>query len=153
DNRSFTPAVIAPSFATAQYVRRYSTLGGSATATTSPMRTPRTARPTATSSEMRSMSTYDSGWPSGATYAVRSPKRRAASATVSGSVGGGVRATMAEAYKSTRGSVVRRISAGAPARQRDLRPQGRKTMGRLLDAGIRVFGERGFHAARVDDIV
>ena len=26
-------------------------------------------------------------------------------------------------------------------------------MSRLLDAGMRVFGERGFHAARVDDIV
>src|SRR5690349_24360481 len=26
-------------------------------------------------------------------------------------------------------------------------------MGRLLDAGMRVFGERGVHAARVDDIV
>ena len=26
-------------------------------------------------------------------------------------------------------------------------------MRRLLDAGLRVFGERGFHAARVDDIV
>jgi AcrR family transcriptional regulator len=50
--------------------------------------------------------------------------------------------------------VLRRISAaGAPARERDLRPQGRKTMRRLLDAGIRVFGERGFHTARVDDIV
>jgi AcrR family transcriptional regulator len=44
-------------------------------------------------------------------------------------------------------------SAGTPAKQRELRAQGRKTMGRLLDAGMRVFGERGFHAARVDDIV
>jgi AcrR family transcriptional regulator len=34
-----------------------------------------------------------------------------------------------------------------------LRAQGRKTMRKLLDAGLRVFGERGFHAARVDDIV
>ena len=34
-----------------------------------------------------------------------------------------------------------------------MRAQGRKTMRRLLDAGMRVFGERGFHAARVDDIV
>jgi AcrR family transcriptional regulator len=61
---------------------------------------------------------------------------------------------MTEAYKSARGTVLRRVAAaGAPARERDLRPQGRKTMRRLLDAGIRVFGERGFHAARVDDIV
>jgi AcrR family transcriptional regulator len=61
---------------------------------------------------------------------------------------------MTEAYKSARGPVLRRVTAaGVPARERDLRPQGRKTMRRLLDAGIRVFGERGFHAARVDDIV
>jgi AcrR family transcriptional regulator len=36
---------------------------------------------------------------------------------------------------------------------RELRAQGRKTMAKLLDAGLQVFGERGFHAARVDDIV
>jgi len=34
-----------------------------------------------------------------------------------------------------------------------MRAQGRKTMRRLLDAGMRVFADRGFHAARVDDIV
>jgi AcrR family transcriptional regulator len=34
-----------------------------------------------------------------------------------------------------------------------LRAQGRKTMRKLLDAGMRVFAERGFQAARVDDIV
>jgi AcrR family transcriptional regulator len=34
-----------------------------------------------------------------------------------------------------------------------LRAQGRKTMRKLLDAGMRVFAERGFYAARVDDIV
>jgi len=42
---------------------------------------------------------------------------------------------------------------GAPAQSRELRAQGRKTMRRLLDAGMRVFADRGFHAARVDDIV
>jgi AcrR family transcriptional regulator len=44
-------------------------------------------------------------------------------------------------------------AAGSPAQTRELRAQGRKTMRKLLDAGMRVFGERGFHAARVDDIV
>jgi AcrR family transcriptional regulator len=44
-------------------------------------------------------------------------------------------------------------AAGTPARQRELRAQGRRTMGKLLDAGMRVFAERGYHAARVDDIV
>ncbi len=42
---------------------------------------------------------------------------------------------------------------GTPAAARELRAQGRKTMRKLLDAGMRVFAERGFHAARVDDIV
>lgn len=37
--------------------------------------------------------------------------------------------------------------------QRELRAQGRRTMRKLLDAGMRVFAERGYHAARVDDIV
>jgi AcrR family transcriptional regulator len=34
-----------------------------------------------------------------------------------------------------------------------LRAQGRKTMRRLSDAGLRVFARRGYHQARVDDIV
>ena len=66
---------------------------------------------------------------------------------------------MAEAYKSKgiasrpakrRATVV---AGGAAAQGRELRAQGRKTMAKLLDAGMRVFAERGFHAARVDDIV
>jgi AcrR family transcriptional regulator len=44
-------------------------------------------------------------------------------------------------------------TAGTPAQQRELRAQGRRTMRKLLDAGMRVFAERGYHAARVDDIV
>jgi AcrR family transcriptional regulator len=55
---------------------------------------------------------------------------------------------MSEAYKSPR-----RGSGAAPAQARELRAQGRKTMRRLLDAGMRVFADRGFHVARVDDIV
>ena len=42
---------------------------------------------------------------------------------------------------------------GAPAQERELRSQGRKTMRRLLEAGNTVFERRGYHAARVDDIV
>src|ERR1700720_2177211 len=67
---------------------------------------------------------------------------------------------MNEAYKSPhRGSGARATSArtkeapGTPPQARELRAQGRKTMRRLLDAGMRVFADRGFHAARVDDIV
>ncbi len=44
-------------------------------------------------------------------------------------------------------------TGGSPARERALRAQGRKTMQRLSDAGLRVFARRGYHEARVDDIV
>jgi AcrR family transcriptional regulator len=44
-------------------------------------------------------------------------------------------------------------SGGAPAQNRQLRKQGRETLRRLLEAAISVFDERGYHAARVDDIV
>jgi AcrR family transcriptional regulator len=42
---------------------------------------------------------------------------------------------------------------GAPAQERELRAQGKKTMRKLLDAAMVVFDRRGYHAARVDDIV
>ena len=63
---------------------------------------------------------------------------------------------MSEAYTSPRKRPGRRDVAGvpgAPASARELRAQGRKTLRKLLDAGMRVFGERGVQAARVDDIV
>jgi len=43
--------------------------------------------------------------------------------------------------------------SGEPASKRALRTQGRKTMRKLLDAAMVVFSRRGYHAARVDDIV
>jgi AcrR family transcriptional regulator len=42
---------------------------------------------------------------------------------------------------------------GTPAEKRRLRAQGERTVRKLLDAGIEVFGRSGYHAARVDDIV
>jgi AcrR family transcriptional regulator len=42
---------------------------------------------------------------------------------------------------------------GTPAQERKLRNQGKKTLRKLLDAGMVVFAKRGYHAARVDDIV
>jgi AcrR family transcriptional regulator len=64
---------------------------------------------------------------------------------------------MSEGYKAPRPRSTRRStrasSTAAPIQGRELRAQGRRTMSRLLDAGLRVFGERGVHAARVDDIV
>ena len=58
------------------------------------------------------------------------------------SAGGGRRRGQAEA-----------AVAGEPASKRALRTQGRKTMRKLLDAAMVVFARRGYHAARVDDIV
>jgi AcrR family transcriptional regulator len=43
--------------------------------------------------------------------------------------------------------------AGSPAEGRELRARGQRTVRKLLDAGIQVFGSKGYHAARVDDIV
>jgi len=43
--------------------------------------------------------------------------------------------------------------AGIPAEGRELRARGQRTVRKLLDAGIQVFGTKGYHAARVDDIV
>src|SRR5438132_13598406 len=45
------------------------------------------------------------------------------------------------------------LRGGVPAHERERRAQGRKTMRKLLDAGMTVFERRGYHAARVDDIV
>ena len=39
------------------------------------------------------------------------------------------------------------------AQGRELRARGRRTMQRLLDAGAAVFAQKGYHAARVDDVV
>jgi AcrR family transcriptional regulator len=41
----------------------------------------------------------------------------------------------------------------AEAAERELRPQGRRTRKRLLDAATVVFSDKGYHATRVDDIV
>src|SRR5881392_3441875 len=46
-----------------------------------------------------------------------------------------------------------RTRGSGPTRDRALRAQGRKTMRRLSEAGLRVFARRGYHQARVDDIV
>jgi AcrR family transcriptional regulator len=43
--------------------------------------------------------------------------------------------------------------AGRPAQGRELRARGQRTLRKLLDAGIQVFDTRGYHAARVDDVV
>jgi AcrR family transcriptional regulator len=51
------------------------------------------------------------------------------------------------------GARAARSSGSSPIDGRELRTQGRRTMAALLDAGMRVLAERGYHAARVDDIV
>jgi AcrR family transcriptional regulator len=52
-----------------------------------------------------------------------------------------------------RGADAEAAVTGEPASKRALRSQGRKTMRKLLDAAMVVFARRGYHAARVDDIV
>ncbi len=47
----------------------------------------------------------------------------------------------------------RRRQTAAAAPRRELRARGQRTRQRLLDAGVEVFAKRGYHAARVDDIV
>ncbi|MGZ4677221.1 MAG: TetR/AcrR family transcriptional regulator [Acidimicrobiia bacterium] len=54
---------------------------------------------------------------------------------------------MAEGSHTTKGR-----GASVP-RERAMRAQGRKTRQRLSDAALRVFARRGYHQARVDDIV
>jgi len=46
-----------------------------------------------------------------------------------------------------------RDPGGAPVQGRELRARGKRTLAALLDAGALVFAKRGYHAARVDDIV
>src|SRR3979490_618153 len=50
-------------------------------------------------------------------------------------------------------AAAKRQPSGAPAQARELRARGQRTMRKLLDAGVSVFETRGYHAARVDDIV
>src|SRR5215469_3834951 len=45
------------------------------------------------------------------------------------------------------------LGGGEPARDRELRAQGRETVRKLLDAGMIEFEERGFNGVRVDDVV
>jgi AcrR family transcriptional regulator len=44
-------------------------------------------------------------------------------------------------------------TTSTPVSERELRTQGKRTMATLLAAGLEVFTERGYHAARVDDVV
>lgn len=45
------------------------------------------------------------------------------------------------------------LGGGVPAQGRELGAQGRKTVRRLLEAGLAEFDERGLQAVRVDDVV
>jgi AcrR family transcriptional regulator len=45
------------------------------------------------------------------------------------------------------------LGGGIPAQQRVLGAQGRKTVRRLLEAGLAEFGARGVHTVSVDDVV
>ena len=54
---------------------------------------------------------------------------------------------------SPRDAAARPGGRAGPSPRRELRARGQQTLRRLLDAGGTVFADRGFHAARVDDIV
>ncbi|MEZ5142340.1 MAG: helix-turn-helix domain-containing protein [Acidimicrobiales bacterium] len=58
----------------------------------------------------------------------------------------------ASAARSSKATKATGAAAG-DAEGRGRRRQGERTEAKLLDAGMQVLGERGFHAARVDDIV
>lgn len=45
-----------------------------------------------------------------------------------------------------------RERGGKPAQERELRRAGRRTVARLLDTALVVFGERGYHTTRIDDV-
>lgn len=45
-----------------------------------------------------------------------------------------------------------RARGGQPAQGRQLRSAGKRNVAKLLDAALVVFADRGFHAARVDDV-
>lgn len=60
---------------------------------------------------------------------------------------------MAPSQAPGRARAAKTSVAGEPASKRALRTQGRRTMRKLLDAAMVVFARRGYHAARVDDIV
>src|SRR5437879_5857165 len=83
------------------------------------------------------------------------PRRRwPASLRIAGPLrGSGQEAPFAPVSHTLAGVMSTAARGGAPAQERELRAQGRKTMRRLLDAAMVVFEKRGFHAARVDDIV
>ena len=72
------------------------------------------------------------------------PRKPAAKTAASGS---------ARDMGSDRDPATSTTKGGAPAQERKLRSQGKKTLRKLLDAAIVVFERRGYHAARVDDIV
>lgn len=44
------------------------------------------------------------------------------------------------------------VAGGTPAQERKLRAQGRRTLARLLEAGLAVLAEKGYRQTRVDDI-
>jgi AcrR family transcriptional regulator len=53
---------------------------------------------------------------------------------------------------ATNGRGAARARGGKPAQERQLRRAGKRNVARLLDAALVVFAERGYHAARVDDV-
>jgi len=70
-----------------------------------------------------------------------------------GSPGGGSRRASGASGASGTSRIRPSLGGGAPARERELGPQGRQTVKKLLEAGLAEFNERGFQTVRVDDVV
>ncbi len=90
-----------------------------------------------------------------------SPKKKAGTPRASGTKAKQAeKATKAKKAPTKRGPADAELRAvdqvgrgGGPAQGRELRSRGKRTLRKLLDAGIEVFSTRGYHSARVDDIV
>jgi AcrR family transcriptional regulator len=65
--------------------------------------------------------------------------------------GGGRRSGTGRTTRKTPGRPS--LGGGTPAKDRELRAQGRETVRKLLEAGTIEFEERGFNGVRVDDVV
>ena len=82
----------------------------------------------------------------------RGPARQPATTTGTGQAhGAGRKSGAARPARKPQGRPS--LGGGEPARDRELRAQGRETVRKLLEAGMIEFEERGFNGVRVDDVV
>ena len=94
----------------------------------------------------------DRSHPQSGTGAGRGPARQPTVTTGTGQAhGAGRKGGAARPARKPQGRPS--LGGGEPARDRELRAQGRETVRKLLEAGTIEFEERGFNGVRVDDVV